>query len=217
MEEASAIETTEYPAQSDSTVANASLTQVDQPSATLTNGHDASHDQVQDSSFDEGGNVAAEANWDTSNDLSTSQEWVEVPRNATETDTGATVTPAAVPNVQSWADDQPENPTEVRTLVSFVYNFFAFIFDYLFLLRFFRMSANNKPLQNTSTPPANPNDGFHEVHRSRGNNRVDGQQRGRGRRGGDRGRGDFRGDFRGGRGRSGPRGGARGQRRSDES
>jgi len=42
-----------------------------------------------------------------------SQEWVEVPREAAETETGFNATPAAPANTQSWADDQPENPPEV--------------------------------------------------------------------------------------------------------
>jgi hypothetical protein len=68
------------------------------------------------STFGEGANAAAEANWDTNNDLSASQEWVEVPRDAAETDTGVTATPAANTNTQSWADDQPEAPTNVCVL-----------------------------------------------------------------------------------------------------
>lgn len=181
----------------------------------MSNGHESHEVQgiPQNSSVGEGGNAAAETNWDTANDLSASQEWVEIPRDANETDTGVTATPATPSNVQSWADDQPD-PSEVRTLVSQV---FAFIFDYIFFMHFFRMLADRKPLQTTSAP-TNPNDGFHEVHRSRGGNRGDGQQRGRGGgRGGDRGRGGFRGDYRGGRGRGGPRGGGRGGRRPEES
>ena len=83
----------------------------------------------------------------------------------------------------------------------------------MYLVRSF---TNRKFIQTTPAPATNPNDGFHEVHRSRGGNRGDGQQpRGRGGRGGG-GRGGFRGDGRG-RGRGGPRGGARGGRRPDES
>jgi hypothetical protein len=213
-EEGTAVEISEYPAQSDPTIANAGLTELDEPSATtLTNGHESHEVQgiPQNSSFGEGGNAAAEANWDNANDLSTSQEWVEVPRDATETDTGLTATPAAPSNVQSWADDQPD-VVEVRTLVSQIS---LFTFNFLSVMHFFRMLADHIRAQATPVPPTNPNDGFHEVQRSRGGNRGDGQ-RGRGR-GGDRGRG--RGDYRGGRGRGGPRGGggARGGRRPDDS
>ncbi|KAL3427537.1 hypothetical protein PVAG01_01046 [Phlyctema vagabunda] len=158
---------------SDPTLVNAGLTEIDDPTiASMTNGHDEPEATTptqgipQNSGFGEGANAAAEANWDQNNDLSASQEWVEVPRDAAETDNGITATPAAPSNIQSWADDQPDSPVE------------------------------------TTPAPANPNDGFHEVQRSRG-----GQGRGRGGRGdGHRGRGGFRGDRHGGRG--GPRGGA---------
>jgi len=65
---------------------------------------------TQNSGFGQGANAAAEANWDQNNDLSASQEWVEVPRDAAETETGIAATPAAPANTQSWADDQPESP-----------------------------------------------------------------------------------------------------------
>jgi len=188
-EEGTVVETTEYPVQSDPTVANAGLTELDEPSATQVNGtHEANFEiqgVPQNSGFGDGAaNAAAEANWDNSNDLSASQEWVEVPRDASETDTGITATPAAPSNVQSWADDQPDSPVE-------------------------------KP----STPVINTNDGFHEVRRGgrdrgefrgRGGRGNEGGYRGRGGRGsfaGGRGRG-------GPRGSGAPRGGSR---RPDES
>ncbi|CAL3966753.1 unnamed protein product, partial [Diplocarpon coronariae] len=110
-----AVETSEYPAETDPTIAHAGLTEIDAPATTeLTNGHtEASYDQgvPQNSAFGDGAaNAAAEANWDNNNDLSTSQEWIEVPRDATETDTGVVATPAAPSNVQSWADDHPDSP-----------------------------------------------------------------------------------------------------------
>ena len=119
--EAPTVEASEYPVQSDPTIANAGLTELDAPPATtLSNGHETTtfaNDIPQNSGFGDGAaNAAAEANWDQSNDLSTSQEWVEVPRDATETDTGVTATPAAPSNVQSWADDQPDSPAEVSAL-----------------------------------------------------------------------------------------------------
>jgi hypothetical protein len=111
------VETTPYPVQSDPTVVNAGLTEIDeQATATLTNGHAATQEQgiPQNSGFGDGAaNAAAEANWDNNNDLSASQEWVEVPRDATETNTGITATVAAPANVQSWADEQPDVPAEV--------------------------------------------------------------------------------------------------------
>lgn len=120
--EAEAVATTEYPVESDPTIVNAGLTELDAPAvASLTNGHpeEASHGDApgvpQNSGFGEGANAAAEANWDQTNDLSTSQEWVEVHRDAAETDTGVTATPAAPSNTQSWADEQPDSPVRVST------------------------------------------------------------------------------------------------------
>jgi hypothetical protein len=95
------------------------LTEINEPAAAvLANGNNESVFDTQgipqNSGFGEGAaNAAAEANWDNNNDLSTSQEWVEVPRDANETETGVTGTPAAPSNVQSWADDQPDSPVEV--------------------------------------------------------------------------------------------------------
>jgi hypothetical protein len=108
----------DYHVQSDPTITNAGLTEIDEPSATAApvNGTSAPSPPHEvegippNSGFggDGGANAAAQQNWDNQNDLSTSQEWVEVPRDAAETDTGITATPAAPANVQSWADDQPD-------------------------------------------------------------------------------------------------------------
>jgi hypothetical protein len=122
--EAPAAEAIEHPVQTDPTIANAGLTEIDEPvAALLINGHNESTYEnkgiPQNSGFGDGAaNAAAEANWDNSNDLSTSQEWVEVPRDATETDTGVTATPAAPSNVQSWADEQPDSPVAVSSSLS---------------------------------------------------------------------------------------------------
>lgn len=118
-EEIAQAEVAEYPVQSDPTIANAGLTEIDEPvTSALINGHqEPSFEEAQgipqNSTFGEGGNAAAEANWDNNNDLSASQEWVEVPREAAETDTGITATPAAVANTQAWADEQPESTGSV--------------------------------------------------------------------------------------------------------
>lgn len=59
-------------------------------------------------------------------DMSTSQEWVEVPRDAvTDTEPGVAVTasipaPANAAAQNSWADDQPDSPTEVSPPVSHI-------------------------------------------------------------------------------------------------
>ncbi len=119
-----AVETTNYPISTDPTIANAGLTEIDEPvTAALTNGHTQSAFEnpghPQNTGFGNGAaNAAAEANWDT-NELSASQEWIEVPRDATETETGLAATPAAPANVQSWADDQPDTPIEVSYSLSY--------------------------------------------------------------------------------------------------
>lgn len=118
-EETPQLEAPEYLVSSDPTIVNAGLTEIDDPvTSAMTNGHhEPSFEEAQgipqNSAFGEGGNAAAEANWDNNNDLTTSQEWVEVPREASETETGITATPAAVSNTQSWADEQPESPGSV--------------------------------------------------------------------------------------------------------
>ncbi|KKY34237.1 hypothetical protein UCDDA912_g05796 [Diaporthe ampelina] len=164
--------------QTDPTIANAGLTEIDAGTDTaLTNGH--SDEAAADSTIpnadvgDAAANTAGENQWDTGNDLAASQEWVKVP---TPSETSLTVDAPAVPvvaaaapaaaNTASWADDHPETTPEAST-------------------------------------PTDPNDGFQSVQR-RGGNRGG---RGRGRGGGFRGDG-FRGRGRGGpRGghRGGPR------------
>lgn len=114
-----AVESSE-PAVTDPTVAHAALTEIDTTGATapFTNGHaEPASDSATPANADVGdsaANAAAETQWDANNELSPSQEdWVKVPRNPTETDTGLTATPAEAANVQSWADDQPEHPAQV--------------------------------------------------------------------------------------------------------
>jgi hypothetical protein len=117
-------ESTEYPVETDATIANAGLTEIDEPATSaLTNGHEEAHEAqpVPQSGIGEGAaNATAEAHWDASNDLSASQEWVEVPRAPVETETTATPPPAAASNVQSWADDQPDVPEVSTDLFVFV-------------------------------------------------------------------------------------------------
>ncbi|KAI1800710.1 hypothetical protein F4811DRAFT_498126 [Daldinia bambusicola] len=124
---AEATEVTEAPVEitngTDPTVAHAGLTEIDSTGATiqLTNGHTeaASTPSAPENAdvADDAANAAAESQWDANNDLSASvsqEEWVKVPRDPTETETGLTATPAAAGNVQSWADEQPENPPDSR-------------------------------------------------------------------------------------------------------
>ncbi|KAH9907782.1 hypothetical protein F4778DRAFT_719084 [Xylariomycetidae sp. FL2044] len=119
--EAPAAESTEVVG-SDPTVIHAGLTEIDTTGTTthLTNGHTGSAPEsghpANSAVSDDAANAAAESQWDTNNDLSasvTQEDWVQVPRDPTETETGLTATPAAPPNVQSWADDQPESSPEV--------------------------------------------------------------------------------------------------------
>ncbi|KAK3941715.1 hypothetical protein QBC46DRAFT_381810 [Diplogelasinospora grovesii] len=187
--ESEAVESEEQP-QTDPTVANAGLTEIDDGSAVqLTNGHTPEEQSPVDGApanadvNDSAANAAGESQYDAgANDMSTSQEWVDVkvPRDPSETETGVIATPAAPSNTNSWADE----------------------------------TAAETPAGGAA--PADPNDGFHQVQRNRGTR--EGGYRGRGGdRGGYRGRGGFRGDGRGrGRGRGGPRGGGpRGGRGGD--
>lgn len=109
--------------ETDPTVAYAGLTELDTgASAAPANGHAGSTPATGIPASadvgDDAANAAAESQWDpASNDLSasvTQEDWVKVPRDPTETDTGLDATPAAAGPVQSWADDQPEHPIEVR-------------------------------------------------------------------------------------------------------
>ncbi|KAI1425606.1 hypothetical protein F5Y12DRAFT_362873 [Xylaria sp. FL1777] len=114
-------ESTTAPIETDPTVAHAGLTEIDTTGATepLTNGHTEPEPQsgvpANADVTDNAANAAAGSEWDGNNTMSSSitqEGWVEVPRNPAETETGLTATPAAASNVQSWADDQPENPPE---------------------------------------------------------------------------------------------------------
>ncbi|OAA60935.1 hypothetical protein SPI_04959 [Niveomyces insectorum RCEF 264] len=190
----------------DPTLANANLTEIESgentplladKAAPLTNGHATEQEQTASTPHAENadvGNAAAnavgESQWDRTNDnqkeLSMSQEWVEVPRDPAETETGLAATPAAAANKQSWADEQPENPPPVIAPAP----------------------ATTAAAGNAAS--AEPNDGFHQVQRhNRGRGDREGGWRGGGRGGGYRGRGRG-GDGRGrGRGRGGG-GGANG-------
>ena len=140
-------------------------------------------------------NAAAGSNWEAKDPASTSpgqDEWVEIPRDPTETDTGNSATPAGMTSTQSWAEDVPTEPTNPMPTPAYVQT------------------------------PADAGDGFHEVqHHRGGRGRAGGQgdhrsgnRGGRGFRGdrgegGGRGRGGHRGDRVGGEG--GGRGGGRGR------
>ncbi|KAJ3579169.1 hypothetical protein NPX13_g1387 [Xylaria arbuscula] len=115
------------PVETDPTVAHAGLTEIDSTGATepLTNGHSEPTPQssvpTNADVSDNAANAAAGSEWDANNTMSSSsitqEGWVKVPRNPSETETGLNATPAAAGNVQSWADDQPENPPEVSLIL----------------------------------------------------------------------------------------------------
>lgn len=162
--ESPAVEAESYPVESDPTIANAGMTELDDLPSSLPviNGHGDAHAEAdavgipQNAGIDEGAsNEAAETHWDTAKpeSLSASQDdWVKVPRDVSETDTGIEATPAAhqapQQTIASWAEETSQ-----------------------------------------AAPSSTTADGFHEVARSKGQGQ--GQNRGRGGRG--RGRGGPRG------------------------
>lgn len=180
--------------QTDPTIANAGLTEIDAGTdtaltAALTNGHsDESHVEATIPNADLGdsaANAAAENQWDSGNDLAASQEWVDVkvPIESPQTETAPSAPTATITTTTpSWADDHPvPSPSETQAATP------------------------------TPAAAADPNDGFQSVQRRGGNNRDSGFRGHRGRGRGGLGRGD---GYRG-RGRGGSRGGARGGPRRD--
>lgn len=102
----------------DLTVAHATTNEIEAGDATQVNGGPvasaiSSIDNLKVT--DEAANAVAGSHWDSTKEASASQdsEWVEIPRDPTETDTGLNATPAANANTQSWADDHPEQSTAV--------------------------------------------------------------------------------------------------------
>lgn len=210
--------------ESDPTIVHASLTEIEAGTdtplaevAALANGHAEESAEAAPAApanadvGDEAANAVGESRWDTGNsakDLTMSQEWVQVPRDLAETETGITATTAATGNTQSWADEQPDHPPPAAAA-----------------------PATATPNVGTAAGAnAAADDGFHQVQRhNRGRSERDGFRGGRG--GGFRGRGrggDGRGRGRGGRGRGGGPGGEngsnggnggfhRGPRRNEES
>ncbi|KAI5456412.1 hypothetical protein BGZ63DRAFT_396624 [Mariannaea sp. PMI_226] len=98
---------TEAEAISDPTVSNAAATEIHAEEPALSNAapvEPASNGITNASVADEAANAVAENQWDSSanNELSTSQEWVDVKAEA------EAAPPAAAANAKSWADDHPE-------------------------------------------------------------------------------------------------------------
>lgn len=100
-----------YEVGTDPTVAHASATEIasgDVSAPTEAAIESASNGIANIQVTDDAANAVAESHWDDTNDAAMSQEWVEVPKDPTETDTGLEATPAAPHNTQSWADDHPD-------------------------------------------------------------------------------------------------------------
>ncbi|KAK7902383.1 hypothetical protein LTR67_002028 [Exophiala xenobiotica] len=173
--------------QTDSTVANAGLTELEDTTASAipATGDETAEPRVveipnQAGTGDEAANAAAATSWDpqasqVTDTSATNEEWVQVPRDPAETDTGLTATPAAMHGSSSWAEEVGAAAAVEEKIAA-------------------------------------ENDGFEQVRRERGRGGRGGRGGGRGEFRG-RGRGGGRGDgFRGGRGggskgRGGPRGG----------
>lgn len=168
---------------SDPTIANAGLTEIDD-AVTITNGAEVEDDTSAapptGSIVENAGNAAAEEQWDTKvagEGKGMDDSYEIIPRPSDEVENKESAEPAAPTSTQSWAEEA------------------------------------NDAASDGQAAPANGNDGFQEItHRGPRPHRGFGPgDRGRGRgRGGFRGRGGDRGDFRG-RGRGGrggpPRGG----------
>ncbi|KAL0940342.1 uncharacterized protein CTRU02_203105 [Colletotrichum truncatum] len=178
----------------DPTVANATVNEIEAgEGVALINGH-AEHntESPANANITSGSGNAAGEKWDQNdNNLSESQEWVSVPRDPAETETGVEATPAAASNTQSWADDQPEH----------------------------HETQAEAPAAAPAADPNDGFHQVQGRNRGRGDREGGSGHRGRGR-GEWRGRGGYRGEGRGGRGRGGQRGGSvsmRGPRRTEES
>ncbi|KAM0428648.1 hypothetical protein ACHAPT_007012 [Fusarium lateritium] len=99
---------------SDPTVAHASATEIEagDVSAPAEAAAEPSSNGLANASVaDDAANAVAESHWDTPNqELSASQEWVDV--KATEATDAEAAAPAPAANTQSWADDHPEHAAE---------------------------------------------------------------------------------------------------------
>lgn len=103
---------------SDPTIANEAATEIEAGDGPLTNGHGHAEAEPAPNGLananvaDEAANTVAESQWDTSNqDMSISQEWVNVPKPTdAEANTGSSALDAIKP---SWADDHPDPAVEV--------------------------------------------------------------------------------------------------------
>ncbi|WQF82461.1 hypothetical protein CDEST_07475 [Colletotrichum destructivum] len=96
----------------DPTIANATVNEIEAEDTAVINGqNEQASETPSNANITSGSGNAAGEKWDQAadNNMSLSQEWVSVPRDPAETETGVDATPAAVSNTQSWADDQPDH------------------------------------------------------------------------------------------------------------
>ncbi|KAM0459321.1 hypothetical protein ACHAPV_005503 [Trichoderma viride] len=167
---------------SDPTIANEAATEIEAGDGPLTNGH--GHAEVEPASnglananvADEAANAVAESHWDTSNqDMSISQEWVNIPK---PTDAQTSADSSALDAIKpSWADDHPDPAVEATSAAPDAGD------------GFHQVQRNRGRQDREGSGGRGRGRG---EWRGRGGYRGDGRGRGRGR-GGDRGGAPFRG------------------------
>ncbi|KAM0454741.1 hypothetical protein ACHAO4_004554 [Trichoderma viride] len=167
---------------SDPTIANEAATEIEAGDGPLTNGHGhaeaepASNGLANANVADEAANAVAESHWDTSNqDMSISQEWVNIPKPTdAETSADSSALDAIKP---SWADDHPDPAVEATSAAPDAGD------------GFHQVQRNRGRQDREGSGGRGRGRG---EWRGRGGYRGDGRGRGRGR-GGDRGGAPFRG------------------------
>ncbi|GFP52109.1 hypothetical protein ACSS6W_003890 [Trichoderma asperelloides] len=170
---------------SDPTIANEAATEIEAGDGPLTNGHGhveaepASNGLANANVADEAANTVAESQWDTGNqDISLSQEWVDVSIPSGPTEAEASAEPSALDaNKQSWADDHPDPAAEATSAAPDAGD------------GFHQVQRNRGRQDREGSGGRGRGRG---EWRGRGGYRGDGRGRGRGR-GGDRGGAPFRG------------------------
>jgi hypothetical protein len=113
---------------SDPTVANAGMTELEDTTTIPIRTNGVTGDELtsesvsapeQVSTTAEAANAVAEANWNPEASITTDasgagDEWVQVPRDPAETETGVTATPAAVTAENSWAEEVATSAEEQK-------------------------------------------------------------------------------------------------------
>jgi len=114
------------PPDTDPTIANAGMTELEDTTTIpiRANGNNGKEPDVvsppeQVSTTAEAANAVAEANWNpeasiTTDASGTGEEWVQVPRDPAETDTGVTATPASQKAENSWAEEVATSAEEQK-------------------------------------------------------------------------------------------------------